>query len=350
MKVPPFLATLVPPGLSFRDPGLLWLLLLVPLAVGLWLWRERRGHGALNVPTLAPVARVRPSWRVRLRWTPFALALAGYAGLVVALARPRLGLERTESWTEGIDIYIALDASGSMAAEDFKPKNRFAMAQACVRRFVEGRRADRIGLLTFAGRCRTITPLTTDRAMVLDRLAGLRLGEQGDGTAIGMGLGTAIARLKPSQAKSKIIVLVTDGANNAGEIDPETAMSIAKAVGIKVYTVGVGAADGPVEIPIQVKDPETGRIVEKRVTANVDVDEKLLQKIATETGGRFFRATDSQGLVDTFDAIDKLEKTEIKTTTFTRFREIFAGVATPAAVCLALSALLSVLVFPVVPR
>jgi Ca-activated chloride channel family protein len=186
--------------------------------------------------------------------------------------------------------------------------------------------------------------------MVLDRLAALKLGEQGDGTAIGMGLGTAIARLKPSQAKSKIIVLVTDGANNAGEIDPETALAIAKALGIRVYTVGVGAAEGPVEIPIQVKDPETGRIVEKRVTAKVDVDEKLLQRIATETGARFFRATDSQGLADTFTAIDKLEKTEIKTTTFTRFREVFAAVATPAAFCLALSALLSVLVFPVVPR
>lgn len=350
MRLPVAFTNLFPPGLSFRTPELLWLLLLVPAALALWAWRERRGRGALVVPTLAFVSRVRPGWRVRFRWLPFALGLAGYAGLVVALARPRLGLERTESWTEGVDIYISLDASGSMAAEDFKPRNRFVVAQACVRRFIEGRRADRIGLLTFAGRCRTVTPLTTDRAMVLDRLAALKLGEQGDGTAIGMGLGTAIARLKPSQAKSKIIVLVTDGANNAGEIDPETALAIARALGIRVYTVGVGAAEGPVEIPIQVKDPETGRIVEKRVSANVDVDEKLLQKIATETGGRFFRATDAQGLSDTFEAIDKLEKTEIKTTTFTRFREVFASVATPAALCLALSALLSVLVFPVVPR
>ncbi len=302
------LLTRLVPGLSLRDPAVLWLLVLVPIAIWLRARRERRGDGALTVPTLAFVASARPTWRVRLRWVPFALSLLGYAGLVVALARPRLGLERTESWTEGVDIFIALDASGSMAAEDFKPKNRFSVAKACTRRFVEGRSGDRIGLLAFAGRSRTIAPLTTDRALVLDRVDSLKLGDQGDGTAIGMALGNALARLRPSKARSKVIVLVTDGGNNAGEIDPDTAASIAKALGVRVYTIGVGTAEGPVEIPVPIKDPETGRVVERRVTVNVDVDEKLLARIADATNGKFFRATDADALAQTFAAIDHLEK------------------------------------------
>ena len=194
---------LLPAGLSFKDPVFLWLLLLIPLALALRIVREKKGHGAFLVPTLAAVAAVRPTWRVRMRHLPFILGSLGYLGLVVALARPRLGLERTESWTEGVDIFLALDASGSMAAEDLKPKNRFEVAKTCARNFIEGRTNDRIGLLVFAGRSRTVTPLTTDRSMVLDRLANLKLGEQGDGTAIGMALGNSLARLKPSKAKSK---------------------------------------------------------------------------------------------------------------------------------------------------
>ena len=341
---------LFPPGLSFKDPALLLLLLLIPLAIALRILREKRGSGALVVPSLASVAGVRPSWRVRLRHLPFALALRGDAGLVVALARPRLGLERTESWTEGVDIFIALDASGSMAAEDFKPRNRFHVAKACTRQFIEGRPSDRVGLLVFAGHSRTVSPLTTDRAMVLDRLQGLKLGDQGDGTAIGMALGNALARLKPSRAKSRVIVLVTDGGNNAGEIDPDTAAGVAKALGVRVYTVGVGTNSGPVEIPIPIRDPETGRVTERRVRANVDVDEALLERIARETGARYFRATDAQGLADTFATIDQLEKSEIKTTRYTRFREVFPLAAQPAALCLALSALAALFLFPVAPR
>jgi Ca-activated chloride channel homolog len=343
------LLALVPPGLSFKDPWLLLLLLVVPVAIALKVLRERRGDGALVVPTVA-FATARPSWRLRLRHVPFALALLGYAGLVVALARPRLGLERTESWTEGVDIFIALDASGSMAAEDFKPKNRFFVAKNSVRQFIEGRKSDRVGILTFAGRSRTVAPLTTDRAMVLERLAGLTLGDQGDGTAIGMALGNSLARLRPSKAKSKVIVLVTDGGNNAGEIDPDTAAGIAKALGIRVYTIGVGTATGPVEIPIPIRDPETGRVTERRVLANADVDEDLLRRISAATGGKFYRATDAQGLADTFADIDRLEKSEIKTATYTRFREAFQGAATPAAALLAVAGLLAAFAFPVVPR
>ncbi|HQR46639.1 MAG TPA: VWA domain-containing protein [Thermoanaerobaculia bacterium] len=344
------LLALVPPGLSFRDPELLLLLLLVPIAVFLKVRRERRGDGALVVPTLAFVEPARPSWRVRLRHLPFALALLGYAGLVLALARPRLGLERTESWTEGVDIFIALDASGSMAAEDFKPKNRFHVAKNAVRQFIEGRKSDRVGLLTFAGRSRTVAPLTTDRQMILERLGSLALGDQGDGTAIGMALGNALARLRPSKAKSKVIVLVTDGGNNAGEIDPDTAAGIAKALGIRVYTIGVGTVSGPVEIPISIRDPETGRVTERRVVANVDVDEPLLTRIASGTGGKFFRATDAQGLADTFAEIDRLEKSEIKTARFTRYREVFPRVALPSALLLAAAGLLAAFVLPVVPE
>jgi Ca-activated chloride channel family protein len=344
------LATLFPPGLSFRDPYLLLLLLVIPVAIALRVAREKRGDGALVVPTLAFVARVRPGWRVRYRHLPFVLACIGFAGLVVALARPRVGLERTESWTEGVDIVVALDASGSMAAEDFKPKNRFFVAKAATRTFVEGRPQDRLGLIAFAGRSRTVVPLTTDRAMLLQRLSELKLGDQGDGTAIGMALGNSLARLGASKAKSKVIVLVTDGGNNAGEIDPDTAANVAKGLGIRVYTVGVGTAGGPVEIPVPVRDPDTGRVVERRVLAQVDVDEKLLGRIAETTGGRFFRATDPSGLAETYAEIDRLEKTEVKTTTFTRWREIFPRVAIPSAGVLAAAALLALLAFPVAPR
>jgi Ca-activated chloride channel homolog len=344
------LAGLIPPGLSFRDPLFLLLLLLVPLAVFLKTRREKRGDGALVVPTLAFVASARPTWRVRLRHLPFALALLGYSGLVVALARPRLGLERTESWTEGVDIFIALDASGSMAAEDFKPKNRFFVAKNAVRQFIEGRSSDRVGLLVFAGRSRTVAPLTTDRQMLLERLSALTLGDQGDGTAIGMALGNALARLRPSKAKSKVVVLVTDGGNNAGEIDPDTAAGVAKALGVRVYTIGVGTVSGPVEIPIPVRDPETGRLTERRVVANVDVDEALLQRISDATGGRFFRATDAKGLADTFTAINQLEKSEIVTARFTRYREAFPGVALPSAALLAAAGLLFAFAVPVVPE
>jgi Ca-activated chloride channel family protein len=344
------LASLLPSGLSFRDPLFLLFLLAVPLAIAFRIAREKKGTSALVVPTLAFVARVRPGWRVRFRHVPFALGCLGFAGLVVALARPRVGLERTESWTEGVDIVVALDASGSMAAEDFKPKNRFFVAKAATRTFVEGRPQDRLGLIAFAGRSRTVVPLTTDRTMLLTRLSELSLGEQGDGTAIGMALGNALARLGASKAKSKVIVLVTDGGNNAGEIDPDTAANVAKGLGIRVYTVGVGTAGGPVEIPVPIRDPETGRVVERRVMAEVDVDEKLLGRIAQTTGGRYFRATDPSGLAKTYAEIDRLEKTEVKTTTYTRWRETFPRVAIPAASVLAAAALLALLAFPVAPR
>jgi Ca-activated chloride channel family protein len=261
-----------------------------------------------------------------------------------------MGLERTESWTEGVDIFIALDASGSMAAEDFKPKNRFAVAKACTRQFVEGRPSDRVGLLIFAGRSRTVSPLTTDRQMVLDRLGKLELGDQGDGTAIGLALGNSLARLRPSKAKSKVVILITDGGNNAGEIEPDTAAKMAKALDVRVYTVGVGTNEEFAEIPVTMKDPATGRTVTQRVRAKVEVDEKLLQHIADTTGGRFFRATDAQGLADTFAAIDKLEKTTVKTTQYTRWREVFPSAVQPAAACLALAALMAAFVLPVTPR
>lgn len=344
------LGALVPPGLSFKNPEFLLLLLLVPIAIALRIRRERRGDGALAVPTLAFAAATSPTWRVRARHVPFVLALFGWSALVVGLARPRLGLERTESWTEGVDIFIALDASGSMAAEDFKPRNRFFVAKSAVRQFVEGRTSDRLGLLTFAGRSRTVVPITTDRAMLLERLAALTLGDQGDGTAIGMALGNALARLRPSKAKSKVIVLVTDGGNNAGEIDPDTAAGIAKALGVRVYTIGVGTVAGPVEIPVPIRDPGTGRVVERRILANVDVDEALLQRIASATGAKFFRATDAKGLADIFSEIDRLEKSEIRTARFTRYREVFSRAAVPGAALLAVAGLLAAFAVPVVPE
>ena len=328
------LLALVPPGLSFKDPLLLLLLLVVPLAVLLKVLRERRGDGALVVPTVAFAATVRPSWRVRLRHLPFALTLLAFAGLVVALARPRLGLERTESWTEGVDIFIALDASGSMAAEDFKPKNRFVVAKNSVRQFIEGRRTDRVGLLVFAGRSRTVAPLTTDRGMVLERLQALTLGDQGDGTAIGMALINACNRLRESRAKSQVIILLTDGVNNAGEIEPLTAADVAAAVGIRIYAIGVGS-EGAIRRPVH------GFFGTRYQTVHVEMDEKTLQQVAERTGGRYYRATSERKLEEIYSEIGRLETSPVQSRVHVDYSERYAWFLWPGLLLLVGEAVLS---------
>lgn len=297
-----------------------WLLLLLALPALAWFHHRRSSLGALTYSRL-PTGRGRGRglWRLHL---PFYARLIALACLVLALARPQLGYAWEESLTEGIDIQLVLDVSGSMGAEDFQPKDRLTVAKQVVRDFVAGRPGDRIGLVIFSGAAMTRAPLTTDRAMLDLLIDSVQLNSLPDGTAIGVGLANAAARLKDSAAKTKVIVLVTDGANNAGAIDPVSAAALCKGLGIKVYTIGVGAA-GRVPVPIPVQDPVTGNTITRRYIMNVPVDEPLMREIATKTGGQFFKATDPESLRRIFAEIDRLEKTPLQVKRYVRYREAF---------------------------
>jgi Ca-activated chloride channel family protein len=325
-------------GFRFEDPAWLWLALLAPLAVLVALRRERSGR-AIVFPGLSRLRGTPRGWRVRLRHAPLVAAALGLVAGSAALARPQHGTLKEDVTTRGVDIVVALDVSGSMAAQDFQPRNRLAVAKEVVSEFVKRRVTDRVGLVVFAGKSLTKAPPTTDTAVLLRQLDDVRLEMLPDGTAIGSGLATALTRLRRSEAKSKVIVLVTDGANNAGEIDPATATDLAKAMEVRVYTVLVGRG-GQVPMPMRSRDPFTGQIVEQTVMTEVQIDEGLLQKIAERTGGEFFRATDSESLRTIFDRIDKLEKSEIRLSAYRRYRELFFPVLSSAAALLGLAGLL----------
>jgi Ca-activated chloride channel family protein len=308
-------------GYRFQDPLWLWALLLGPLVAAAALRRERNG-GALVLPGASRLRGAARGFRTRIRHLPLALAALALCFGALALARPQHGTLKEDVTTQGVDIVVALDVSGSMAAQDFLPRNRLAVAKEVVAEFVKRRPTDRLGLVVFAGKSLTKAPPTTDNAVVLRQLEDVRLEMLPDGTAIGSGLATSLTRLRRSKAKSKVVVLVTDGANNAGEIDPATAADLAKAMEVRVYTVLVGKG-GQVPMPVRVRDPFTGQIVEQTVMTEVQIDEDLLRAIADRTGGEFFRATDSASLRNIFDRIDKLEKSEIKQTAYRRYRELF---------------------------
>lgn len=311
------------PTPSFADP--LWLAALAALPLLAW-WHHRRGPaGAITYSRLpAPGPGVsRGGWRLHL---PFYVRLLALLLLVVGLARPRLGYAWEETTTEGMDIEIALDVSGSMGAEDFQPDNRLTVAKRVVADFIAGRPGDRLGLVIFSGAALNKAPLTTDRRMLAFLLDSVEIGTLPRGTAIGMALATAAARLEESTAESRIIVLVTDGANNTGEIDPRSAAALCAGLGLKVYTVGVGTG-GEVPIPVAIGDPLTGRPSVQRVMRRIPVDEGLLREIAERTGGRYFLATDPAALAAIFDEIDTLEKSEIAVKRFVRYREVFQPLA-----------------------
>ena len=302
-------------AVTLRDPWLLGLLLLLPVVA--WWHHQRRGDGALTYSSLPSRGGL---WRLHL---PFYLRLLALALLIVALARPQRGLAWEQDLTEGIDIVVSLDVSGSMAAEDFQPENRLAVAKTVVHDFV-GQRAggDRIGLVLFAGATLVKSPLTTDRSMLGKLIDSVALDTLPDGTAIGMALAAGAARLKESAASSKVLVLVTDGVNNAGAIDPASAAAVCEGLGIRVYTIGVGT-DGTVPMPVPVRDPLTGRTMMRRAMMEVEVDEELLRAIAGRTGGRFFQATDPASLRQIFEEIDQLERTPIEIKRYIRFEEAF---------------------------
>ena len=326
-------------GFRFQDPAWLWAALLGPLVLAAAWLRERDALArAVAFPGAARLLREAPGWRVRLRHAPLVLAALALVACAVALARPQHGTLREDVTTQGVDIVVALDVSGSMAAEDFQPRNRLAVAKDTVAEFVGRRKTDRVGLVVFAGRSLTKSPPTTDTAVLLRQLDDVRLEMLPDGTAIGSGLATSLTRLRRSQAKSRVVVLVTDGANNAGEIDPATAADMAGAMEVRVYTILVGRG-GRVPMPVRVQDPFTGAVGRQTVMTEVQIDEGLLKRIAERTGGEFFRATDPESLRRIFDRVDQLEKSEIKLAAYRRYRELFPNVLATAAVLFAAAAL-----------
>jgi Ca-activated chloride channel family protein len=305
--------------LKFAHP--LLLLLLVPMVLLLYI-RWRRSDAVVKVSSLQHAVSRRHGW---LRMDRFFLLLhfVSLFLLVVAIARPRSGITRTEVTSYGIDIVIVLDVSGSMEAIDFKPQNRLYVAKEVAEDFIKGRGTDRIGLVLFARFAYTQCPLTTDHGVVIELLRRAHIGMIEDGTAIGLGLAQACDRLKDSKAESRVVILLTDGRNNTGEIEPETAIRVAKALDVKVYTIGAGK---PGEALMPVDHPLFGT---RYVKVPDELDEGLLQRIAEETGGRYFRAKDPEGLVTIFKTIDKMEKSEIKVHEYTDYREFFR----PLLVC-----------------
>ncbi|MCG8470054.1 MAG: VWA domain-containing protein [Gemmatimonadetes bacterium] len=296
------------------DPALL--LLLVPALALRYLRSSGKTRGTLRYPDVALLRRAGAAKTARWSRVPAALRLVALALAILALARPQSGAGRQNVSVEGVDIVLALDISSSMLAEDLEP-NRLEAAKAVAASFVARRRNDRIGLVVFAGQAFTQAPLTIDHGVVSAVMEELGVGMVEDGTAIGLGLATALKRLEGSQAASRVIVLLTDGRNNRGEIDPATAAQMAQALGVKIYTIGAGSR-GVARIPVD--DPAFGR---RYVSMEVDVDEPTLQGVAEATGGRYFRATDRESLERIYGEIDELETTEIDVESFTRYGELF---------------------------
>ncbi len=310
----------------FAYPQYLWLLLLVPVMVIWYILKHKYRHPAMQVPGLQWTANAPVTFRHYLQHLLFAFRMLVIAFLVIVLARPQSHDQWEEVITEGIDIMISLDISTSMLAEDFKP-NRMEAAKDIATEFISGRRNDRIGLVIFSGESFTQCPLTTDHAVMINLLREVEIGMIEDGTAIGMGIATAVNRLRNSESQSKIIILLTDGVNNRGAIDPITAANIAETFDIRVYTVGVGSR-GPAPYPVQ-----TPRGVQYQ-NIEADIDEDVLMEIADITGGRYFRAEDENKLLEIYSEIEQLERSMIDVRQFSASREEYRAFALVAGLLL----------------
>ena len=331
--------------MHFASPYYLWLLTLLVPMIGYYVWRTLQGGASIQISSVAGVVRAPRTVRYYLRHLPFALRAAAFALLVVALARPQDVEQNVRTNTEGIDIMLAIDVSGSMLARDFKP-DRITAAKEVAGSFIADRYGDRIGLVVFAAEAFTQSPLTTDQSTLQTLLARIRSGLIDDsGTAIGNGLATAINRLRESEAKSKVIILLTDGVNNRGQIAPMTAAEIARAQGIRVYTIGVGT-EGTAPYPaVDIYGQPTGDVV----MAKVEIDEKTLGAMADLTGGKYFRATDNAKLKAIYDEINQLEKSKVEVTERISYHERFLVWALAALGALLLEFLLSNLVLKRIP-
>lgn len=316
--------------MMLKNPWALWLLLLlIPLLI--WYFRQNKSNTpTLGLSSLSSLKDIPRSWREYLMKLSFWLKVAAMIALIVAIARPQTTDSTSKSTVEGTDIVLAMDISGSMASRDFDP-TRFEAAKDVATKFVNQRANDNIGLVVFAGESLSLLPLTYDRAAVVSTLANVELGDLNDGTAIGDGIASAINRLVSGKAKSKSIILLTDGTNNAGEVPPMTAAEIARQKGIKIYTIGVGTNG-----VIHVTDPYGF----STTSVETKIDDESLTKIAKLTGGKYFRAKDERMLQKVFDEIDSLEKTELDVENYTRIDEAYMTWVVIALACYALSMLM----------
>jgi Ca-activated chloride channel homolog len=331
---------------QFAAPWLLSLLVLIPL-LGYLLVRKQGRHqtAGLRFASLGLVGNTR-TWRSSLRPILSIARLLAIGLMIVGLARPQLAQAKEQIHGEGVDMIIAQDISGSMASLDFQPQNRLEAAKAVISDFISRRSYDRIGLVVFAREAFNQSPMTTDHAVLERLLKQIQLApdlELEDGTAIGHGLANAANMLKDSKARSRVIILLTDGANNAGEISPEMAADAARALGIKVYTIGMGRTG---QVPVPVDSPFGGQEI---VYAESDLDEALLQKIAESTGGQYFRATDTADLQQIYDRIDELEKSQIEITRYSEEIELMGWVLVPALMLVLAEQFLSHTLFRRIP-
>ena len=331
--------------MHFASPHYLWLLTLLVPMTAYYVWRTLQGGAAIRISSVAGLVRAPKSLRYYLRHLPFVLRAAAFALLVVALARPQRIEQNVHTSSEGIDIVMAIDVSASMLARDFQP-DRITAAKQVAGSFIADRYGDRIGLVVFAAEAFTQSPLTTDQSTLQTLLSRVRSGVIDDsGTAIGTGLATAINRLRESEAKSKVIILLTDGVNNRGQIAPLTAAEIARAQGIRVYTIGVGTRGSAPYPAVDIYGQPTGGTV----MAPVEIDEKTLGAMAEMTGGKYFRATDNAKLKEIYDEINQLEKSKVEVTERVAYHEEFLLWVVAALAALLAEMLLANLVLKRIP-
>jgi Ca-activated chloride channel family protein len=315
--------------ITFLNPGFFWLFTLLPVAIAWYIWKRKQQTATLKISSLKGF-QASGSILAKLQPLLFVLRLLALSALIVAMARPRtVDISNETKTTKGIDIVMAVDVSGSMLAKDLKP-NRMEALKRVASDFVKERPNDRIGLVVYAAEAYTKCPVTSDKAVVLDAIKSIKYDNVlQDGTAIGMGLTTAVNRLKDSKAKSKVIILLTDGVNNAGFIEPETASDIAQQYGIKVYTIGIGT-NGMAEFPYAIAP--NGQFLFRMM--QVEIDQELMKSIARKTGGKYFRATGNQKLAEIYKAINKLETTEIEELRFYDYDEKYRPLVLLAGVLL----------------
>jgi Ca-activated chloride channel family protein len=320
---------------------LLWLLLLVPIvAVIIYIIHKKR-RTTLTISTTQAVRYIPLSWKVKFRPLVPILQLASLALMIIGLARLQKVNIQEYIETEGIDIVISMDISGSMLAEDFKP-NRLEAAKETAKNFIKDRVGDRVGLVIFSGESFTQCPITIDHNVVRQQIDLITNGMLEDGTAIGMGLATGVDRLKDAKGKSKILILLTDGVNNTGKIDPSIALELAKAYDVKVYTIGIGTmgkALFPVQTPLGVK----------KELVEVEIDEPLLKQIAEETGGKYFRATDNNKLSKIYEQIDRLEKSKVELQVYAEHKDMFQYFIILSLACILLATILQFTIFKKLP-
>jgi Ca-activated chloride channel family protein len=322
-------------NITFGQPWFLLLLTVIPVLIWWYVTKNSRRQGSIIISDVS--AKGLSSWKTGFRHLPFVLRLLAIVFVVAAIARPQTMFEEQNAEGEGVDIVLCIDVSGSMTAQDLTP-NRLEAAKNVAIDFVNKRLTDRIAVVIFSGESFTQCPLTTDHAVLISAIENIRNGLLEDGTAIGSGLGTSVDRLRTSKSKSKVVILLTDGENNGGLIDPQTAKEIAKAFQVKVYTIGVGTdgyAPQPVNTPM-------GVVMQQ---GKVSIDEKLLKQIAGETGGKYFRAKDNAGLTGIYDEINSLEKSKVEISTRTRYTEKFFPFVIAALALLLLEMLLKFTVF-----